>query len=117
MIILALRFAMVFMGDETYYPWTPNDESDWLLMAAAPALLEALEAWKDYEGSIAPNHSWDEVHAMVDAAIAKAKPPAAALPTPSSPEAPPVPPAPGTPETTPTSTPDSPSTPAGCDTC
>lgn len=27
------------MGDEQYYPWTPDNEYDWALIAAAPDLL------------------------------------------------------------------------------
>lgn len=30
------------MGDARYYPWVPAYEADWLLIAAAPELLEAL---------------------------------------------------------------------------
>lgn len=31
------------MGNETYYPWTPENIADWQLIAAAPDLLEALK--------------------------------------------------------------------------
>jgi len=31
------------MGDEAYYPWTPKEDDDWYLIAAAPELLAALE--------------------------------------------------------------------------
>lgn len=31
------------MGNETYYPWVPQNLYDWYLIAAAPDLLEALE--------------------------------------------------------------------------
>jgi len=34
----------VTMCDETYYPWTPVNDADWHLIAAAPDLYEALEA-------------------------------------------------------------------------
>ena len=30
------------MSDETYYPWVPDNPSDWDLIAAAPEMLEAL---------------------------------------------------------------------------
>jgi hypothetical protein len=30
------------MGDTKYYPWTPRNDADWLLIAAAPDLLAAL---------------------------------------------------------------------------
>ena len=32
------------MGDETYYPWVPDNDADWHLIAAAPDLYAALEA-------------------------------------------------------------------------
>lgn len=32
------------MCDETYYPWVPENQKDWDLIAAAPELLESLEA-------------------------------------------------------------------------
>lgn len=33
----------VTMCDETYYPWTPENNADWHLIAAAPDLYEALK--------------------------------------------------------------------------
>ena len=30
------------MGSEPYYPWCPDKDEDWQLIAAAPMLLEAL---------------------------------------------------------------------------
>jgi hypothetical protein len=33
-----------FMGDESYYPWCPEHDADWHLIAAAPDLYEVLEA-------------------------------------------------------------------------
>jgi len=32
------------MCDEQYYPWVPNNEADWNLIAAAPELFAALKA-------------------------------------------------------------------------
>jgi hypothetical protein len=32
------------MSSTTYYPWVPANPADWKLMAAAPDLLEALQA-------------------------------------------------------------------------
>lgn len=29
--------------DEPHYPWCPDDDADWILMAAAPELLAALK--------------------------------------------------------------------------
>jgi hypothetical protein len=34
------------MCDTPYYPWTPSEHADWLLIAAAPELLEALKTSK-----------------------------------------------------------------------
>lgn len=34
----------VTMCDETYYPWAPENDADWHLIAAAPELYEALKA-------------------------------------------------------------------------
>lgn len=31
------------MGDMRYYPWVPDNEADWRLIAAAPQLLAALQ--------------------------------------------------------------------------
>ena len=33
------------MGDAQYYPWVPGEADQWRLIAAAPELLEALEAY------------------------------------------------------------------------
>ena len=32
------------MCDTFYYPWCPDNDADWLLIAAAPDLLEACKA-------------------------------------------------------------------------
>jgi hypothetical protein len=43
------------------------------VVAAAPDLLEALKAWKEYESGPS-NHAWSELQMMIDAAIEKAEP-------------------------------------------
>jgi hypothetical protein len=35
------------MGNEQYYPWVPGERADWMLIAAAPDLLEALQTFLD----------------------------------------------------------------------
>lgn len=45
------------MCDMNYYPWTPNSESDWQLIAAAPDLLAALEAAAN-EMDVAAGQAW-----------------------------------------------------------
>jgi len=47
--------------------------SAWNARPVEEALLAALKAWKEYESSIAPSMSWNELEAQVDAAIAKAE--------------------------------------------
>jgi hypothetical protein len=57
-----------FMGNPRYYPYVPEDEADWCLMAAAPDMLEALKAAR---GSLL---DVDELaFRQVSAAIAKAE--------------------------------------------
>ncbi len=46
------------MGGVRYYPWTPKNEADWILIAAAPELLAALKSVVDIFGSNAP-HDFD----------------------------------------------------------
>ncbi len=54
--------------------YTPKSAVDaWNARPAEDALLAALKAWKEYESSIAPSMSWNELEAQVDAAIAKAE--------------------------------------------
>ena len=59
------------MCDERYYPWCPDSDDDWRLIAAAPDLLAALKelrAWHKGEYQSNP-----DIDARVDAAIAKAE--------------------------------------------
>ena len=54
------------MCDESYYPWVPDNEADWHLIAAAPELLDALKCLYD--------QGIDTIfEPMVKAAIAKAE--------------------------------------------
>jgi hypothetical protein len=56
------------MCDTQYYPWTPDSDEDWNLIAAAPELLEALIEIR--------RHPWalpEPVVNQMDAAIAKAR--------------------------------------------
>jgi hypothetical protein len=45
------------MGSEQYYPWVPHREADWLLIAAAPELYEALRAIVGVETAYGASHS------------------------------------------------------------
>jgi hypothetical protein len=54
------------MGNADYYPWVPQKKSDWLLIAAAPELLEALQRLCSDE--LQTQEKWDNARA----AIAKA---------------------------------------------
>lgn len=60
------------MGNETYYPWTPENMADWHLIAAAPDLYEALEnliPWADEH----PSSDVIPIIAAALSAIAKAR--------------------------------------------
>lgn len=37
------------MCDEEYYPWVPNNVSDWYLIAAAPEMYEMLDKLSDMD--------------------------------------------------------------------
>jgi hypothetical protein len=58
------------MGNRDYYPWVPTKEADWLLIAAAPDLLEALEYMVNTCPAIDP--SGEDAHTHARYAIAKA---------------------------------------------
>lgn len=36
------------MGDVQYYPWAPDRDEDWALIAAAPEMLEALKLMVEF---------------------------------------------------------------------
>lgn len=58
------------MGDPRYYPYVPDNEADWRLIAAAPDMLAALEAIieADEKGELC----FDEI-ALAKEALAKAR--------------------------------------------
>lgn len=60
------------MCDETYYPWVPENYADWYLIAAAPDLLKALEAFASHY-PMGINPMLDDTAVKAHAAIAKAK--------------------------------------------
>jgi hypothetical protein len=41
------------MGDEPYYPWAPDNDADWQLIAAAPALAREVIALREAAGEAA----------------------------------------------------------------
>lgn len=59
------------MGNEKYYPWVPDNESDWRLIAAAPDLLEALKGICDEQDERQGYASYEAYDKARDA-IAKA---------------------------------------------
>ena len=61
------------MGNETYYPWTPENMADWRLIAAAPDLYEALENARDALKYGAEYSESNCVIAAADRALAKAR--------------------------------------------
>lgn len=60
------KFPEEIMGSAAYYPWVPDNEADWRLIAAAPELLEALKYARRFLS--AKEHDTD----FVDAVIGKA---------------------------------------------
>ena len=60
------------MGDAQYYPWVPDNEHDWRLIAAAPELLEALIRMRHWAEGVQVNYTGDHPVAIARAAIAKA---------------------------------------------
>ena len=51
---------------------TKRAEANAYLIASAPELLAALKAWREYEAGPSM-YNWDELQAMVEAAIQKAE--------------------------------------------
>jgi hypothetical protein len=41
------------MGDEPYYPWAPDNDADWQLMAASPDLAREVIALREAAGAAA----------------------------------------------------------------
>jgi bacillopeptidase F (M6 metalloprotease family) len=41
------------MGDEPYYPWAPDNDADWQLMAASPDLAREVIALREAAGELA----------------------------------------------------------------
>jgi hypothetical protein len=75
---IADQFETAIMCDEQYYPWVPDSDDDWHLIAAAPELLEAAQgALKDLtvrHGDGDSDHfDATPVVKALQAAIAKAK--------------------------------------------
>jgi hypothetical protein len=62
------------MCNTNYYPWNPDDEESWHLIAAAPELLEALKAIiaNDFLPG-AWNQKYEEIALEARKAIAKAE--------------------------------------------
>lgn len=60
------------MGDEEYYPWVPEDEADWHLIAAAPDLLASLRDVLAYFDAPGNGCLSDEALARARAAVARA---------------------------------------------
>ena len=66
------------MCDMTYYPWTPENPADWVLIAAAPdmyeALKEILEHFEPIAGDLACHNPQDFAQREAEeAAVRKAK--------------------------------------------
>lgn len=65
-------FGESLMGAETYYPWVPDAEADWRLIAAAPDLLEALQALIDMDVAYKRGNRVEDAVEKARAAILKA---------------------------------------------
>ena len=69
------------MGDETYYPWTPEKGHDWMLIACAPEMYDLLIKAKEtmlntYDVCDYPatgDTDCDKVAAEIDKLLAKAR--------------------------------------------
>ena len=70
---LVMGDGRIHMCDMCYYPWVPENDADWHLIAAAPDLYEALEDMVDvveyFMGLGVPNKETSEARA----ALAKAR--------------------------------------------
>ena len=59
------------MGNADYYPWVPTKKSDWVLIAAAPDLLEALRQLCADE--LHTQEKWDNARAAIAKATGEKK--------------------------------------------
>jgi hypothetical protein len=65
------------MNDTQYYPYCPDDDADWHLIASAPDLLQALRGMCSVWASVCNSRGWEPDHiseySNARAAIARAK--------------------------------------------
>ena len=61
------------MCDTSYYPWTPQTDEEWSLIAAAPEMFEALQKFLALKGSqdVGVEIDWSEAFDMTERAIRK----------------------------------------------